>query len=234
MTMLDDDLGGVWTLDPDRTAIGFTARQTSGSMVRCLFADTEGTISICSERASRSRVAIRIGAASLATGDDAIDAELRSADFLDTEQHPEVVFRSTVIDHVADARWLVVGDLTIRGITRQLSLDAEFTGPVRDPDGAVRAGLVASGRIDRRDWGLHWEDPLTSGGAFVMEKTLVEIDASVVKTASVEEMAPMPARVTGPAGPLVDTVEDGQGAARFAGMLRFLRRRFADQPTRHP
>lgn len=230
MTVLDD-IGGVWTLDPARTRIGFSASVTTGATVRCQFTDVAGQITVCPARPSGSSVLLQLATASLDTGDPVRNAELCSAEYFDAARHPEIIFRSTVVDNVRDAQWLVVGDLTIRGITRQFSIMAHFTGIERGPAGEERTGFVGEGRIDRRDWGLHWEDPLTSGGAFVMEKTLIEIDVSAVKTAGVDGLSPLPPLPGKAAG--ADEPGVGQQRRRVrAGLLGFLRRRSAEEPAR--
>lgn len=181
MNELDDELSGEWVLDPAHTRIGFCARHAMITRVRGAFNEVDGRVVVDARRSSRSSVVVRLRAESVDTRSAERDAHLRSPDFFDAARHPEIVFRSTALDRVGESSWLVVGDLTIRGITRQLSVPVELTGLSRTPDGELRAGFEGAKRVDRRDWGLRWQRVLDDGGLLVAEKIVIELEISAVK-----------------------------------------------------
>src|SRR5690606_2342812 len=102
------------------------------------------------------------------------DAHLRSNDFFDMENHPEITFRSTSVEPLGDDRFRVTGDLTLRGVTRPVSIDCEYTGSAVDPFGNHRIGFEGSTKVNRKDWGLTWNAPLEAGGVLVSEKVTLE------------------------------------------------------------
>lgn len=170
---------GTWELDPAHTSIAFIARHMMVTKVRGNFGRFEGAIHVAEDPAD-SRAEAKIDAASLTTGDDQRDAHLNSGDFLLSEEHPHLTFRSKVIEHVAGDRWKVVGDLTVRGVTNEVTLDAAFEGTAQGMKGTT-AFFSAQGEIDREDWGVSWNQALETGGVLVSKKVKIEIDGQVVK-----------------------------------------------------
>lgn len=167
-------------IDPAHSDVQFVARHMMISKVRGRFREFEGWLDIA-ERPEDSSVEVVIQAASIDTGDSQRDAHLRSPDFLDVEQFPEIRFRSTSVRPAGDDdRYEVVGDLTIRGVTRPVTLDVEFEGIAVDPWGGTRAGFVASGEINREDFDVTWNQALETGGFLVGKGVRVELDVEAV------------------------------------------------------
>ena len=170
---------GVWTVDPGHADVGFVGRHFGLTKVRGRFTGIEGTIVVADDVTSSS-VEVVIDMASVSSGDHSRDDHLRSADFFDVASHPTGVFRSTGIT-VDGTRGSVVGELTLRNVTRPVSLDVEFLGTVRDPWGGDRAVFSASATIDREEWGLTWNMLLEAGGLLVSKAIKLEIEVELVK-----------------------------------------------------
>src|SRR5262245_11323022 len=164
---------GTYALDPSHTTAGFTARHLMVSKVRGRFASVAGTITIA-ETPTDSEVAVTIDAASVDTRDQQRDDHLRSADFLDVENHPTLDFRSRSVTPAGPGVWAVDGDLTIKGETRPVRLDVTLEGVVADPWGNQRVGFSAETEIDRDEWGLNWNVALETGGVLVGRKVRIE------------------------------------------------------------
>jgi polyisoprenoid-binding protein YceI len=166
---------GSWVLDPTHTDITFTARHLVVAKVKGSFERFSGEV-VVADDISASSVDVRIEAASISTGTDDRDAHLRSGDFLDADNHPELRFVSTSVrENGTD--WAVDGELTIRGVSNPVTLDVEYLGTATDPFGNTKAAFSASTEIDRTEWGLTWNAPLEAGGVLVGEKVKIEIDA---------------------------------------------------------
>lgn len=179
MSALTDLTPGIWTIDPSHTSLGFVARHLVVAKVRGRFGAVTGAITVA-EDALASSVTAQIDMASVDTGDTARDEHLRSADFFDVENHPSMTFTSTSVSGQG-ADYVVTGDLTIKGVTRPVTLDLEFDGVSGDPWGGTRAGFTATAEIDRRDWGLEWNVALDTGGVLVGEKVKLQLDIEAVK-----------------------------------------------------
>lgn len=172
-----------WKIDAAHTLVEFTAKHMMITNVRGRFADVNGTITIDEAKPERSSVVVEIDAASIDTRAEQRDQHLRSADFLDVENHPKVTFRSKSVAAASlteGARLRVVGDLTIRGTTREVVLDATFDGRGRDPWGGERVSFSADTKIDRRDFGLTWNAALETGGVLVSNEVKIHIEAQAV------------------------------------------------------
>lgn len=175
-----------WNLDPAHTIVGFSAKHMMITTVRGSFSDVKGTIVIDGANPDRSTVEAEIGVASIGTGVEQRDGHLRSPDFLDADGFPTITFRSKRIEGalaVPGDRFKVVGDLTIHGTTREVTLDASYEGKGQDPWGGERVSFSASARIDRRDFGLTWNQVLEAGGVLVSNEIKLEIEAQAVKAA---------------------------------------------------
>lgn len=179
MSALTDLTPGIWTIDPSHTSLGFVARHLVVAKVRGRFGAVTGVITVA-EDALASSVTAQIDMASVDTGDTARDEHLRSADFFDVENHPSMTFTSTSVSGQG-ADYVVTGDLTIKGVTRPVTLDLEFDGVSGDPWGGTRAGFTATAEIDRRHWGLEWNVALDTGGVLVGEKVKLQLDIEAVK-----------------------------------------------------
>lgn len=173
-------VAGTYHLDPTHTTVGFVAKHLMVTKVRGRFSDVDGTITIAEEPLASS-VAVTMQSASVDTRSDDRDAHLRSADFLDVEQYPTLSFRSTAVRHVRGERFAVDGDLTIKDVTRPVTLDMELDGVVADPWGGSRLAFTARTEIDREDWGLTWNVALETGGVLVSKKIVIEIEGQAVR-----------------------------------------------------
>lgn len=178
-----EELAGTWTIDPSHSSLGFTARHAMVTNVRGQFDEFEGTGVIDTNDPSASSTTVVIQAASITTGSADRDGHLRSADFFDVETYPELRFASTSVELVDAETWRVAGDLTIKDVTRPVSVDFAFTGLARDPFGNLRAGFEGETAINRKDWGLEWNAALETGGVLVSEKATLEFEVSAIKAA---------------------------------------------------
>ena len=170
---------GRWIIDPVHSQVSFVARHMMISKVRGQFREFSGTIEIA-ENPVESSVEAVIKAASVDTGDPGRDEHLRSADFLDVERHPEIRFHSSRIRPVDDDRWHLDGELTVRGITRSVTMSVEFCGVARDPWGHARASFLGTTEINRDDFDITWNQTLEAGGFLVGKGVKVEVDVEAV------------------------------------------------------
>jgi polyisoprenoid-binding protein YceI len=175
------DVTGDYTVDVQHTRIGLRARHAMVTTVRGAFTAFEGTARLDVANPPASSVSLRIDAASIDTGTPDRDAHLRSADFLDVERFPHLSFRSTEVEQVDDEIYRVTGDLTIKDVTRPVTVDFTLTGSARDPWGQMRVGFEGALAIRRADWGLTWNTPLDTGGVLVSDKIQIEFDVSAVR-----------------------------------------------------
>ncbi|MFN8640048.1 MAG: YceI family protein [Dehalococcoidia bacterium] len=173
-----------WNLDPTHLEVGFSARHLMVSRVRGRFTDVEADIHIDDANPDASRVVARIRTASVTTDAADRDAHLRSADFFDVERYPEMRFESTRVTRKGDDIE-IRGDLTIKDVTRPVTLKGEFAGPVAGPWGGRSLGFDLEAEIDREDWGLSWNVALEAGGFLVSRKIKLHIAAEVVEAAAV-------------------------------------------------
>jgi polyisoprenoid-binding protein YceI len=171
---------GTYQLDPAHSVVEFVVRHLGLAKVRGRFNEFRGTFRIA-EDPTDSEIEATIDAASIDTRDANRDEHLRTADFLDAENHPTLTFRSTSVSRRGD-RWVVDGDLTVRGVTRPVRLDLEFEGSVLDPWGNVRIGGSATGEINREDFGLTWNQALETGGWLVGKQVRLELSAEAIRT----------------------------------------------------
>lgn len=173
-------LAGDYTLDPAHTRIGFAARHAMVTKVRGAFNAFEGAAHI-DDDAARSWATVTIDADSIDTRVAVRDGQLRSSDFLDVANHPRITFESTGVRQVDDVTVELTGDLTIRGVTRQITIPFDFQGTVTDTYGHHRAGFEGSVVINRKDWGITWNAALETGGVLVGDKVTLEIEVSAVR-----------------------------------------------------
>jgi polyisoprenoid-binding protein YceI len=179
-----DDLMGSYTLDPSHTRIGFVARHAMVTKVRGSFNDVEGRGYFDFADPSRSHLQVTIRAASIDTRNADRDAHLRSNDFFDMDTYPEIRFVSVEVVPVDEDHYRVTGDLTIKAVTRPVTIDFEFTGAAVDPFGNHRIGLEGSVTVNRKDWGVNWNVALEAGGVLVSEKVVLEFEVAAVKDAA--------------------------------------------------
>ena len=176
------DYTGTWVLDPAHTEIGFVARHAMVTKVRGNFEEFEGSAVVDQANPAASVVKAVIKTASVNTGNADRDGHVRGEDFFDVEQFPEMTFESTSFD-IQGNSGTVTGDLTLKGITKPVTLDVEVFGVEEDPFGNVRIGFEASTKINRKDFGVDFQAPLGSGGVLVSEEITIQIDGSGIKQA---------------------------------------------------
>jgi len=177
------DLTGTWTLDPAHTRIGFVARHAMVTKVRGSFNEFEGTAAFDGANPAKSHAEVTIKAASIDTRNAQRDEHLRSNDFLAMQEHPEITFTSTGARQVDDTTFELTGDLTIRGVTKSVTIPFTFEGAATDPFGNLRAGFEGSVAINRKDWGVNWNAALEGGGVLVSDKVTLEFEVSAIKNA---------------------------------------------------
>ena len=173
-----------WNIDPAHTGINFSVRHMVVSKVRGRFGKYSGTIKLDDADITRSSVEVNIEASSIDTGVADRDTHLRSPDFFDVEKFPELKFRSHRVERVDATRYRIIGELTIRGVKREVSLDVEYGGRGKDPWGNERVGFVAKTSIDRKDYGLTWNQVLESGGILVGDRIDIDLDVQAVRAAA--------------------------------------------------
>jgi polyisoprenoid-binding protein YceI len=179
-----------WKLDPAHTLAEFEARHMMLTKVRGQFNEVSGELVVDEENPENSRVEVEIDARSIDSRSTDRDTHLRSADFLDVEKHPKITFRSKRVEGAhgdPGDEFRVVGDLTIRGETREVELDARFEGYGEDPWGGERAGFSATTTIDRREWGLEWNQALETGGVLVSHDLKIRLEVQAVREEEDEE-----------------------------------------------
>jgi polyisoprenoid-binding protein YceI len=165
---------GTWIIDPSHSAISAVARHLVVSKVRGTFGEFAGTI-IVAEDPSASVIELTIQTASITTNEEDRDTHLRSADFLDTENYPQLTFVSTSITP-KDGNWILAGDLTMRGVTHPVEIDFDFLGVFADPWGNQKAAFTGSATLEREQWGASWNAPLEAGGLLVSKKVEIELE----------------------------------------------------------
>lgn len=172
----------VWTIDPSHSSVEFAVKHLMISTVRGRFGDVVGTVTVEGDDPTTAKVEATIGTASIDTRSEQRDAHLRSADFFDVETYPELSFRSKRVERIG-GDFRLVGDLTIRNVTREVALDATFEGTGKDPWGGERAGFTAKTKIDRSDYGLTWNQALETGGVVVSNEIRITIEIEATKSA---------------------------------------------------
>jgi polyisoprenoid-binding protein YceI len=175
-------LSGTYTLDPSHTRIGFVARHAMVTKVRGSFNDFDGSAVLDGGDPAHSSARVTIQAASIDTRNAQRDEHLRSNDFLAMEEYPEITFVSTSVRPAGDRDFELSGDLTIKGVTRAVSIPFTFEGAATDPFGNLRVGFEGSVTINRKDYGVSWNAALEAGGVLVSDKVTLEFDVSAVKS----------------------------------------------------
>lgn len=176
-------LTGDYVIDASHSSIGFTVRHAMVTNVRGSFAGHEGTLHLDGADPSRSTASIDVKIASVDTGIADRDGHLRSGDFFDAETFPLMTFRSTEAAQLGGDKYRITGELTIKDVTRPLSIDLEFGGSATDVYGNERVGFEGSAEILRSDWGLTWNAALETGGVMVSDKVKLTFDISAIKQA---------------------------------------------------
>ena len=171
---------GTFAIDPNHSHVGFVARHMVFTKVRGQFPEVEGTVTLA-EDPTESTVDVTIKTATVNTGAPDRDQHLRSGDFFDVENHPEMTYRSTSIRHQGGDEFVVTGDLTIRGVTKPVELAVTFEGVGTNPWGRQVAGISARAEVDREEWGLTWNAALETGGVLVGRKVVLELEVQATR-----------------------------------------------------
>lgn len=177
------ELTGTYTLDPAHTRIGFVARHAMVTKVRGSFDEFAGTAVLDGTNPANSRVEVTIEAASIDTRNAQRDEHLRGNDFLAMQEYPKITFASTGVRQAGETTFEVTGDLTIKGVTNEITIPFEFEGAAKDPFGNERVGFEGSVTINRRDYGVTWNAALEGGGVLVSDKVTLEFEISAIKSA---------------------------------------------------
>lgn len=181
MTALPNNLtAGTWNIDAVHSKFAFIARHAGVSKVRGQF-DVIGGEVVVGEDFESSTVSAEADASSITTGNEHRDGHLQSGDFLLAEENPKVIFESTGISNFDGEEFDLTGKLTMRGITKDITLKAEFGGAAEDPNGNIVSGFSATGRINRKDWDMNFEAVLKGGELLVSDTITIEIDIEAVK-----------------------------------------------------
>ncbi|GAA4780538.1 MULTISPECIES: YceI family protein [Streptomyces] len=176
-------LTGEYTVDPAHSSLGFTVRHAMVTNVRGSFGSFEGTLVLDGRDPAASAASLDVDIASVDTGIADRDAHLRSADFFDAEAFPAMTFRSTAAEQLGGTSYRITGELTIKDVTRPLSIDLEFQGSATDPYGNERVGFEGTAEILRSEWGLTWNTALETGGVLVSDKVRLAFDVSAIRKA---------------------------------------------------
>ena len=184
MTHASPTVTSTWQLDPAHSSVEFAVKHMMMTTVRGRFKTVQATLTGDEERPEGCCVETRIDVSSIDTGNSDRDTHLRSPDFFDAERYPTLTFRSTGVDGEPSKpgdHFKVIGNLVIRDTTSEVALDCVFEGRGTDPWGKERAGFSASGEIDRRDWGLRWNQAMETGGILVANNVKIEIEVQFVR-----------------------------------------------------
>lgn len=184
MTTAAEPAISTWTIDPAHSNIEFAVKHMMVSTVKGRFRSVEGSLRVDEADPARSTVEAAIDVASVDTGVEDRDKHLRSDDFFNAERFPRIAFRSTKIERDgADDQWKMTGELTIRDVTRPVTLDVEFVGRSPDAWGKERAGFSAETKISRKDFGVNWNGLIETGGVVVSDSVRIMLEVEVVRAA---------------------------------------------------
>ena len=175
-----NDYAGTFVIDPTHTEIGFTARHAMVTKVRGSFTEFSGTAS-SEENLNNAQINVEIDVNSVDTRNADRDGHLKTGDFLEVEKFPKITFTSTEVTAKDDETLSVTGDLTIKDVTKSVTIDFEFNGEAVDPFGNTRVGFEGQTTINRRDFGLNFNAALETGGVLVSEKIALNFDISAIK-----------------------------------------------------
>jgi polyisoprenoid-binding protein YceI len=176
-------LGSEWDFDPTHSTAQFSVRHMMVTDVHGEFGKLTGRLVLDDKDATRSQVEASIDASTINTREPKRDAHLKSADFFDVEKNPRLTFKSATIKKTAPNKFLLSGDLTMRGVTKPVTFDVELTSEIKSPMGDQRRGAHATAKIKRKDWGLNWNKTLEAGGVLVGDDVTLTLDVELVKKA---------------------------------------------------
>jgi polyisoprenoid-binding protein YceI len=175
--------GGDYRIDPAHSVIGFTIRHNEVTLVGGRFKDFNGTIHLDDKDVTKSSVEFKAKVESIDTGVEARDKHLRTADFFEVAKYPEMTFKSTRVERKGKDRYVLYGDLTLKGVTKQVALPFTITGAIKDGRGNTRIGIAAQTKIDRRDYGITWGHALAGGGFDVGHEVTIDLHLEALQPA---------------------------------------------------
>lgn len=174
-------VGTVWNFDPTHSSIEFKAKHMMVTSVKGRFKEVVGQITGDLENPIGAKIEVEIDAASVDTNNEQRDGHLRSADFLETDTYPKILYKSTRIEKTGDEKFKVFGDLTMHGVTREIDLDGTVNGHGTTPYGQQIVGLSAEGSVNRKDFGLNWNAALEAGGWLVSDTLKLDFEIQAIK-----------------------------------------------------
>ena len=172
---------GAYTIDPTHSRIGFVARHAMVTKVRGSFNEFVGSGYFDADEPANSHLELTIQAASIDTRNADRDAHLRSNDFFAMDDFPTITFASTHVERISAEQYRVAGDLSIKGVSKPITVDFEYTGSAIDPFGNQRIGFEGTTTVNRKDWGVSWNAALETGGVLVSEKVTLELEVSAIR-----------------------------------------------------
>ena len=181
-----EELPMAWEIDPVHSQVTFSVKHMMVSTVRGQFKVLSGKLDIDEQHPENSWIEAEVDAASIDTRDEKRDGHLRSPDIFNVEQYPTITFKSTKVEPIGDDEYRVTGNLTMHGITKEVTFDAEYSGQLKDIFGLRRAGLSAKATINRKDFDLNWNVALETGGVLVGDKVTIGIDLAAVQKAEAQ------------------------------------------------
>lgn len=175
-----------WQIDSSHSQINFSVRHMMIAKVRGSFENFSGTVNFDEENPTNTTVDVAVDLASISTRDEQRDGHLKSPDFFDVENYPTMKFVSTRVEQVDAHNGRLYGQLTIKDVTKEVVLDVEYAGIAKSPWGTISAGFSATSSLNRKDWGLNWNQALETGGVLVGDKINIEIELELVKQTQAE------------------------------------------------
>jgi polyisoprenoid-binding protein YceI len=170
-----------WKIDSSHSRVAFSVRHMMITNAHGQFNKVDGTVEFDEAQPTRSIVDVQIDANSIDTRDEKRDGHLRSPDFFDVAKYPYLTFKSKRVQVTDDSHGKLIGDLTIKDVTREVALNVEYSGTAKSPWGASSAGFTASTKINRKDWGLNWNVALETGGVLVSDMVNISIELEIIK-----------------------------------------------------
>jgi polyisoprenoid-binding protein YceI len=173
-----------WTIDPAHSSAEFAVKHLMVSTFKGNFRSLEGTVHLDEDNPASSSVVASVDVASVDTQNPERDAHLRSDDFFNADLYPKMTFRSTRVEQVGEKNWKVIGDLTIRDVTKEVVLDTEYEGRIVDPWSSERIGFAARTELSRKEFGVRWNTFIESGGVVVGDKVRIGLNIEIVRPQS--------------------------------------------------
>jgi polyisoprenoid-binding protein YceI len=172
-----------WVLDPTHSELGFKIKHLMITNVSGNFKEIEAEVQTEGEDFATAQIEAKIKTASINTNNEQRDAHLRTSDFLEAEKYPEILFKSTRLEKIDNENFYVYGDLTLKGITKQVKLNVEYSGVAKDPWGNERSGVIVTGKINRSEWGVTFNTVLETGGVALSDEIKIHSEIQLVKQA---------------------------------------------------